>query len=195
MTIAKPHAQFLNRLLYRWAKWKINHFGLLDLCKSEGSSFAVWGCVGLCAGSCRFFKQEVYGGQEQRGWHKKLYRTSPFLRTCEPICRDWRIQGLSSKYLRFPLLNLHRFWQLWHFECGPKLWRKVQSGGRTWSWTLLSNLFATGFHASAVLGSAVLIPTLRCCYTKYRWRLHMVLRGGGFIFGEWGFVSEFYIKV
>lgn len=39
----------------------------LDLCKSEGSSFGALGCVGICAGSCRFFKREVYRGQQQRG--------------------------------------------------------------------------------------------------------------------------------
>lgn len=37
----------------------------LDLCKSEGSSFGVLGCMGRCAGSCRFFKLEGYRGQQQ----------------------------------------------------------------------------------------------------------------------------------
>lgn len=123
--------------------------------------------MGLCVGSRGFFKQEVSGGQQQRGWHRELYRNSPF-----PENLWTRMQGLKdskteSWVLKIPsYLTSIDFNSFSPWSVGPSCEEryKVQAA------------HGAGLHfltCLSVPGSAGLIPTLRCCFIKYRWRLYL----------------------
>lgn len=175
----------------------MNHFGLRDLWKSEGSCYALRCCVGLCAGSCEFFfwSRRRMEDSSREGNTKNLTGlplswglVNPYVGT--EVFKDW---VLNIKYPS--LLNFHWFWQLQHFVPFSTAWAHAESAGSTWSWTLLSNLVCHLVSCQCCAGLCSVNTNTEMLLYKVQIKIAHGTRSGGFIFGEWGFVSEFYKKV